>query len=100
LVYRPFTWRSNGINLYYRWVNNNDIVTRTPPVWLGYRHAGKEMYLDAHGKLKELNAVQRRTDLWKGFVKGLKNRELDHFSDHLIDRYVEYIYAETQQEVE
>ncbi len=22
---------------YYRWVNNNDIVTRTPPVWLGYR---------------------------------------------------------------
>lgn len=80
---------------YYRWVNNNDIVTRTPPVWLGYRHAGKEMYLNAHGKLKELNAVQRKADLWKGFVLGLKNREVDHFSDHLIDRYVDYIYKES-----
>ena len=79
---------------YYRWVNNNDIVTRTPPVWLGYRHSGKEMYLDAQGKLKELNAVQRKADQWKGFVTGLKKREVDHFSDHLIDRYVDYIYKE------
>jgi triacylglycerol lipase len=80
---------------YYRWVNNNDIVTRTPPVWLGYRHAGKEMYLDAQGRLKELNAVQRKADLWKGFVTGLKNKQIDHFSDHLIDNYVDYIYQET-----
>jgi len=81
---------------YYRWVNNNDVVTRTPPAWLGYRHAGKEMYLDAQGKLKELNVVQRKADLWKGFVKGLKNKEIDHFSDHLIDRYVDYIYQESK----
>lgn len=81
---------------YYRWVNNNDIVTRTPPVWLGYRHAGKEMYLDAQGRLKELNAVQRKADHWKGFVLGLKNKEIDHFSDHLIDRYVDYIYEEAK----
>ncbi len=79
---------------YFRWVNNNDIVTRTPPAWLGYRHSGKEMYLNAQGKLTELNKVQRKADLWKGFVLGLKNRELDHFSDHLIDRYVDYIYKE------
>ena len=85
---------------YYRWVNNNDIVTRTPPAWLGYRHAGKEMYLDAQGKLKELNVVQRKADLWKGFVTGLKNKELDHFSDHLIDRYVDYIYEETKPSLE
>ncbi len=81
---------------YYRWVNNNDIVTRTPPAWLGYRHAGKEMYLNAQGKLKELNAVQRKADHWKGFVLGLKNKEIDHFSDHLIDRYVDYIYEEAK----
>ena len=81
---------------YYRWVNNNDIVTRTPPLWLGYRHAGKEMYLDSQGRLKELNPVQRRADLWKGFVTGLKNKKIDHFSDHLIDRYVDYIYEEAK----
>jgi len=77
---------------YYRWVNNNDIVTRTPPAWLGYRHSGKEMYLDAHGKLRELNKIQRSADTWKGFVMGLKNREIDYFNDHLIDRYVDYIF--------
>ena len=32
--------------LHYRWVNNNDIVTRVPPVLLGYRHSGTEQYLD------------------------------------------------------
>ena len=85
---------------YYRWVNNNDIVTRAPPAWLGYRHSGKEMYLDADGKIKELNAVQRKADHWKGFVLGLKNKKIDHFSDHLIDHYVEYIYQETKANVE
>jgi len=85
---------------YYRWVNNNDIVTRAPPAWLGYRHSGKEMYLDADGKLQDLSRVQRRADHWKGFIKGLKNRELDHFSDHLIERYVEYIYLQTQDKTD
>ena len=27
---------------HYRWVHNNDIVTRVPPVWMGYRHCGNE----------------------------------------------------------
>ena len=78
---------------YYRWVNNNDIVVKTPPAWLGYRHSGKEMYLNASGVLKEYNKVQRSADLWKGFIMGLKKHEVDHFSDHLIDRYVDYIYS-------
>jgi len=73
---------------YYRWVNNNDVVTRAPPTWLGYRHAGKEMYLDSLGRLKKLNKVQRSADLWNGFVAALKKYELDYFSDHLIDNYV------------
>ncbi len=77
---------------YYRWVNNNDIVTHTPPAWMGYRHSGVEMYLDSSGRLKKLNKIQRSADLWKGFIAGLKKYEVDHFSDHLIDRYVEYIH--------
>ena len=77
---------------YYRWVNNNDVVTRTPPAWLGYRHSGYEMYLDSAGFLKKMNKIKRSADLWKGVVMGLKKYEIDYFSDHLIDRYVEYIY--------
>ncbi len=77
---------------FYRWVNNNDVVTRAPPAWLGFRHAGKEMYLDADGYLKKLNKIQRSADLWKGFVAALKKYEFDYFSDHLIDNYVKCIH--------
>ena len=79
---------------YLRWVNNNDIVTRSPPVWLGYSHSGTEMYLDANGRLNILNLLQRKKDMWNGFVSGLRKKEIDHFSDHSIDRYIAYIFRE------
>lgn len=79
---------------YIRWVNNNDIVTRTPPVWMGYRHTGEEVYLDSEGRIKTLTKVQRNKDMWKGFVSGLKNKEIDHLTDHAISRYIDYIYRE------
>jgi len=82
---------------YFRWVNNNDIVTRSPPAWLGYRHAGQEVYLDSDGQVKTLSAVERRADMWKGLIAGFKRRELDYFSDHSIDRYVENIYRESER---
>lgn len=77
-----------------RWVHNNDIVTKVPPTWLGYRHTGQEHYLNSEGKLSELNIIQRKKDAWKGFISGLKNRNIDHFEDHIIDRYVDHIYFE------
>jgi len=77
-----------------RWVNNNDIVTKMPPAWFGYRHTGDEHYLDTEGKLRKLNLLQRRKDAWDGFISGIKNRTIDHFRDHLIDRYVDHIYME------
>ncbi|PWQ99281.1 lipase family protein [Leucothrix pacifica] len=77
-----------------RWVHNNDIVPKVPPAWLGYRHTGDEHYLDSEGKLRKLNLIQRRKDAWKGFVSGIKNRSIDHFEDHIIDRYVDHIYFE------
>jgi len=83
---------------YYRWVNNNDIVTRSPPAWLGYRHSGKEIYLDAQGQIRELSRIERRADMWKGLVLGIKRKEIDYFSDHSIDRYVEYIHRASEQE--
>jgi triacylglycerol lipase len=81
---------------YLRWVNNNDIVTRVPPAWLGYRHTGQEMYLDANGHIKTLNPLQRGKDRSLGFFKGLQAGEFDYFSDHMIDRYVDYIYQQAK----
>ncbi len=80
-----------------RWVNNNDIVTRSPPVWLGYRHTGQEVYLDSEGRIKTLTKTQRNKDRWKGFVSGLKNKEIDHLTDHSISRYIEYIFLEAKR---
>ncbi len=74
-----------------RWVNNNDIVTRVPPAWMGYRHAGKEWYLNRHGDVAVVNGWSRKYDRLKGFLMGLGKFKIDHFSDHSIDRYVEYI---------
>ena len=68
----------------YRWVNNNDIVTRVPPAWLGYRHKGQEVYLNAYGKIRRLTRWQRMKDRWRGFLRGLRERRFDPFADHSI----------------
>jgi triacylglycerol lipase len=83
----------------YRWVNNNDIVTRVPPWWLGYRHKGHEVYLDSYGEIRRLTAWQRMKDRWRGFLTGLRKWEFDHFTDHSITRYVEYIQRAVEAEV-
>ena len=74
-----------------RWVNNNDIVTRVPPVWMGYRHSGREMYLDRNGDIRRLTGSMKVRDRLRGFLAGLLRFQVDHFSDHSIDRYIEYI---------
>jgi triacylglycerol lipase len=82
----------------YRWVNNNDIVTRVPPAWMGYRHKGQEIYLNAYGRIRHLTWWQRVKDRWRGFVGGLREGRFDPFSDHSITRYVEYIWRAVQEQ--
>lgn len=77
---------------YYRWVHNNDIVPRVPPRWMGYRHAGKEMYLDHRGRLRDLEGWWRFRDRVRGFLKGLTRFRIDHFSDHNMVGYIEGIW--------
>ncbi len=79
-----------------RWVNNNDIVTRVPPVWMGYRHSGQEMYLDRHGNVRTVRGWQRVGDRARGFLGGLLQLSFDHFSDHSMERYIEFIRAAVQ----
>ncbi|MCA9048086.1 MAG: lipase family protein [Planctomycetaceae bacterium] len=86
-----------------RWVNNNDIVTRVPPAWMGYRHGGKEMYLNRNGHLRRVSGWTRTVDRLRGFLMGLARFQIDHFADHSIDRYIESIRRiapETSQAVE
>ena len=83
---------------HYRWVNNNDIVTRVPPVMLGYRHSGTEQYLDRHGKLRDLKGWRKTGDKLKGFLKELMKFRIDHLGDHGIDDYIDAIFGLVRSE--
>lgn len=83
---------------HYRWVHNNDIVTRVPPVWMGYRHSGSELYLDRYGRIRQLTGVLRSRDRWRGMIGGLLNWRLDLLTDHSIKLYAGHIATAVKQE--
>jgi triacylglycerol lipase len=83
---------------HYRWVHNNDIVTRVPPAWMGYRHGGREIYLDRFGRIRQLSGVLRSRDRWHGFIGGLLKGSLDPLADHSIHHYTAHIARATEEE--
>lgn len=85
---------------HYRWVHNNDIVTRVPPVFMGYRHCGDELYFDRNGRLRKLTGVWRSRDRWRGIIKGLMKWRLDMLSDHSIGQYAGLLAAAVGKENE
>ena len=83
---------------HYRWVNNNDVVTRIPPPWLGYRHNGQEMYLDRFNKLTSLQGWRRVSDRLQGFWGGLLKGKVDQIADHSAVRYIDSIFGIVRSE--
>ena len=76
---------------HYRWRNNNDIVTTVPPLFMGYKHHGTSMYINAYGKVRDLTTWQRTKDKLRGIVMGLKSGRFDSFMDHLIHDYIKHL---------
>ena len=83
---------------HFRWVHNNDVVTRVPPAWLGYRHGGDEVYLDRHGRIRKLTGIWRSRDRWRGFMTGLMKWKLDMLADHSIQLYTQHIVTAALKE--
>ena len=77
---------------HYRWVNNNDIVTRVPPVFMGYRHNGEEKYIDRNGRLVKLSGWHRVSDRIQGLLSGLRRFRIDYLSDHSAPYYIDQIF--------
>jgi len=73
--------------LHFRFVNNADIVARVP-LWPFYHLAGA-MYINHYGNLRTLTFKQSCKDVWRGFLVGLKKRDINFFSNHSITRYAE-----------
>lgn len=71
---------------HYRWVNNEDIVTRNP---IGrYKHHGELHYFDHNGNLSVLNWWQTTKDRLKGFWTGIKKGKINFFVNHEIGNYI------------
>jgi triacylglycerol lipase len=85
---------------HYRFVHNNDVVTRVPPAFMGYRHSGDEVYLDRSGRIRKLGMLSKRRDKWRGFLRGLRRFKIDHFSDHSIHSYIDAILNAVHDEDE
>lgn len=84
---------------YYRFVNNNDIVTRIPPAWMGYQHSGQEVYFNRSGDIKQYGYLLKRRDRWKAFLRGLLHRKIDHLSDHSIQAYCDHLLKAVRKEL-
>ncbi len=84
---------------HYRWVNNNDIVPRVPPRWLGYRHMGQEIYIDRNGRISDLRLWLRVRDRFWGLLASLRLWKLDYFSDHAMVDYIKHVRGHYEDEL-
>ena len=76
---------------HYRWRNNNDIVTRVPMRWMGYKHHGKCNYFNHFGNLRNLTPWQITKDRWRGFFVSLLKGKFDPIADHNINEYIKHL---------
>ena len=77
----------------HRFRNNNDIVTRVPPEWIGYKHVsgdgGNFYYFDVDGLPREgfsrgFMFIQWVKGTWRGLMQ---NKTWDAFQDHSMGTY-------------
>ena len=71
---------------HFRFMNNNDIVCRIPPAWLGFRHHGEMIYFNSEG-------IHQAKPTWKDLFKGILNswkrwKFFDGIVDHGMPNYV------------
>ena len=75
---------------HWRFVNNNDVVTKVPFWFMGYHHHGTEWYINHYGNFRSKTFWQRLKDSWRGRWKALTKRKLfDGMYDHSITEYSE-----------
>ena len=71
--------------LHFRFVNNADIVARVP-LW-PFHHFGGMYYLNHWGNLRTLTYTQLIKDIARGFIVGIRKKDINFFSNHSINRY-------------
>jgi len=80
--------------LHFRFVNNTDMVPRVP-VW-PYKHFGGMYYMNHWGNLRSFSGWQLTKDVWRGFIRGVKNKKFSLLDNHAIGHYVLNLYDWSQ----
>ena len=76
---------------HFRCVNNNDIVTRVPLAFMGYKHHGKLVYINFYGNIRNMTSWQRIKDRFRGVrAAWRKGVVFDGAYDHGMNYYVNY----------
>jgi triacylglycerol lipase len=88
---RKFAKNFNGsFENAFRFVNNNDIVTRTPFRSMGYSHIGRLIYFDEYGQMRpDVGWWEKLLDRINGRFRDLFERGTDGIKDHGISEYVD-----------
>lgn len=76
----------------FRFVNNNDVVTRVPPRSLGYSHIGTFRYFDELGRFHaDIGKWNRFLDRMRGRIQDLLEWGTDGLKDHGMENYLERV---------
>lgn len=77
---------------YHRFVNNNDVVPRVPPVRWGFRHAGRLNHFSHQGKLLlDTSPWIILVDRILGRIKDIGKWGTDGIKDHSMKAYVDLV---------
>lgn len=85
----------------YRYVNNNDVVTRVPPMQLNYSHVGNHLYIDSDGKIHQDSTLVWWEKMWDNlegrWKSALDGDYIDGLSDHSMEEYLLLIAGNTSK---
>ena len=74
---------------FFRFHNNNDIVTRVPARLMGYSHIGSYLYISEEKEIiQEAGFWFRFMDYFDGAFNALKEKGIDAIADHDIAKYL------------
>ncbi|WP_082880283.1 lipase family protein [Vibrio bivalvicida] len=79
-------------NRFFRFHNNNDIVTRVPARLMGYSHVGSYLYISEEKLIHQDPGFWFRfVDYFDGALSALREKGIDGVEDHDMGRYLEAI---------
>ena len=94
------TWTGVQKWSHQRIQNNNDVVTQTPPMLLGFRHHYPSVYINHYGNIRKLTRWQKIKDMFRGRWQAIKKLQFfDGIYDHNMDKYCSKLHKVWEHEV-